>query len=94
MGFIPEPIFEITTMQSLIDMVRDRVGVTILPRPYLEYLNHPRIRIIPIVNANLARDIGIIYRKDKYLSAATRIFIDILKEASLHLNHNPLEDAD
>jgi LysR family transcriptional regulator, cyn operon transcriptional activator len=93
-GFIPEPIFEITTMQSLIDMVIDRVGVTILPRPYLEYLNHPRIRIIPIVNANLARDIGIIYRKDKYLSAATRIFIDILKEASLHLNHNSMEDAD
>jgi len=93
-GFIPEPIFEITTMQSLIDMVIDRVGVTILPRPYLEYLNHPRIRIIPVVNANLARDIGIIYRKDKYLSAATRIFIDILKEASLHLNHSSPEDAD
>ncbi|MGJ7911713.1 LysR family transcriptional regulator [Neobacillus sp. LXY-1] len=86
MGFIPEPVFEITTMQSLINMVIDRVGVTILPRPYLEYLNHPGIRIIPIQNGNLARDIGIIYRKDKYLSVATRIFINTLKEASLHLN--------
>ncbi|MDP1509958.1 LysR family transcriptional regulator [Paenibacillus sp. CMAA1739] len=93
-GFIPEPIFEITTMQSLINMVIDRIGVTILPRPYLEYLNHPRIRIIPILNVNLARYIGIIYRKDKYLSAATRIFINTLKEASLHLTQDFMKGTD
>jgi DNA-binding transcriptional LysR family regulator len=93
-GFIPEPVFEITTMQSLINMVIDRIGVTILPRPYLEYLNHPRIRIIPILNVNLARYIGIIYRKDKYLSAATRIFINTLKETSLHLTQNFMKGTD
>ncbi|MEE6452272.1 LysR substrate-binding domain-containing protein [Gottfriedia acidiceleris] len=93
-GFIPEPVFEITTIQSLINMVIDRIGVTILPRPYLEYLNHPRIKIIPILNADLARYIGIIYRKDKYLSAATRIFINTLKEASLDLNQNSMKRTD
>lgn len=38
LGFFPKPIFEITTMQSLINMVIKGVGVTILPKPYLEYL--------------------------------------------------------
>ncbi|MED4400044.1 LysR family transcriptional regulator [Metabacillus fastidiosus] len=94
LGFIPEPVFEITTVQSLINMVIDRVGVTILPKPCLEYLNDPRIRIIPILNADLARDVGIIYRKDKYLSAATRIFINTLRDVSLNLNQSPTEDTD
>lgn len=92
LGFVPEPVFEITTMESLINMVIAKVGVTILPKPYLEYLNNPHIRIIPILNSNLARDIGIVYRKDKYLSAATRIFINTLKDTSLNLNQNSNED--
>lgn len=80
LGFFPKPIFEITTMQSLINMVIKGVGVTILPKPYLEYLNHPHIRIIPILKPNLSREIGVVYRKDKYLSAATHVFISALKE--------------
>ncbi|MGG2066885.1 LysR family transcriptional regulator [Bacillus sp. S14(2024)] len=85
LGFIPEPVFEITTMESLINMVIEGVGVTILPKPYLEYLNNPNIKILPISNSNLTREIGIVYRKDKYLCAATHIFINQLKDASLTL---------
>ncbi|MHC5563509.1 LysR family transcriptional regulator [Bacillus spizizenii] len=86
LGFFPKPIFEITTMQSLINMVIKGVGVTILPKPYLEYLNHPNIRIIPILKSNLSREIGVVYRKDKYLSAATHAFISTLKETVFHSN--------
>ncbi|MEC1545992.1 LysR family transcriptional regulator [Bacillus halotolerans] len=87
LGFFPKPIFEITTMQSLINMVIKGVGVTILPKPYLEYLNHPHIRIIPILKPNLSREIGVVYRKDKYLSAATHVFISALKETVCKSNN-------
>ncbi|APH67411.1 LysR family transcriptional regulator [Bacillus subtilis] len=86
LGFFPKPIFEITTMQSLINIVIKGVGVTILPKPYLEYLNHPNIRIIPILKSNLSREIGVVYRKDKYLSTATHAFISALKETVFHSN--------
>lgn len=86
LGFFPKPIFEITTMQSLMNMVIKGVGVTILPKPYLEYLNHPNIRIIPIFKSNLSREIGVVYRKDKYLSAATHAFISALKETVCNSN--------
>ncbi len=86
LGFFPKPIFEITTMQSLINMVIKGIGVTILPKPYLEYLNHPNIRIIPILKSNLSREIGVVYRKDKYLSTATHAFISALKETVFHSN--------
>ncbi|WP_203363685.1 LysR substrate-binding domain-containing protein [Bacillus sp. REN10] len=94
LGFFPEPVFEITTMESLINMVIEGVGITILPKPYLEYLNHTDLKIIPISNSNLSREIGIVYRKDKYLSAATHIFINNLKDISLHLNYRTTESFD
>ena len=53
LGFSPQPIFEITTMESLINMVGKGVGMTILPKPYLENLNNNKIRVIPIINSNL-----------------------------------------
>ncbi|ERI07391.1 LysR family transcriptional regulator [Aneurinibacillus aneurinilyticus] len=83
LGFLPQPIFEITTMESLINMVVKGVGVTILPKPYLECLNNNKIRVIPILNSNLVREVGIVYRKDKYMSAAIRIFIDELKATTI-----------
>jgi DNA-binding transcriptional LysR family regulator len=70
-------------MESLINMVVKGVGVTILPKPYLECLNNNKIRVIPILNSNLVREVGIVYRKDKYMSAAIRIFIDELKATTI-----------
>ncbi|MFC0273228.1 LysR family transcriptional regulator substrate-binding protein [Metabacillus herbersteinensis] len=86
LGFLPQPIFEITTMESLVNIVAKGAGVTILPKPYLENLNNDNIRVIPILNSNLAREVGVVYRKDKYLSAATRMFIDQLKATADNLN--------
>ncbi len=40
-------------MESLINMVGKGVGMTILPKPYLENLNNNKIRVIPIINSNL-----------------------------------------
>ncbi|MFB8734133.1 LysR family transcriptional regulator substrate-binding protein [Bacillus sp. SL00103] len=54
-------------------MVVDGIGITVLPTPYLEYLNEPQLKIIPINNANLIRSVGIVYRKDKHLGAAIHI---------------------
>ncbi|KIL80115.1 LysR family transcriptional regulator [Bacillus badius] len=93
-GFVPEPVFEITTMESLINMVIEGAGITILPKPYLEYLSHSGLKIIPISHSNLSREIGIVYRKDKYLSAAAHIFIKNLKDMSLHLNNRATESTD
>ncbi|WP_284386148.1 LysR family transcriptional regulator substrate-binding protein, partial [Bacillus safensis] len=69
-GFVPDPIFEVTTMQSLINMVADGIGITVLPTPYLEYLREPQLKIIPIQNGHLIRSVGIGYRKEKHLRAA------------------------
>lgn len=76
--FTPQPVMEMTTMESIINMVSKGVGVTILPKAYLDYIDNQHICIIPIQNPILTTQIGMVYRKNKYLCAASRIFMEEL----------------
>jgi len=78
LDFVPQPIMEMTTMESIINMVCKGVGVTILPKAYLDYIDNKQIRTIPIQNPVLTTQIGIAYRKNKYLCAASRVFMEQL----------------
>lgn len=78
LGFSPQPVLEMTTMESITNMVRQGVGVTILSKGYLDYIADKRIRTIPIKHPNLTAQIGIVYRKNKYLCAASRVFMEQL----------------
>ncbi|MFD3259816.1 LysR substrate-binding domain-containing protein [Paenibacillus lentus] len=78
LAFAPQPIMEMTTMESIINMVAQGLGVTILPKGYLDYISHPHIRTIPIQNPVPTTQIGVVYRKNKYLCAASRVFMEQL----------------
>nr|WP_280922171.1 LysR family transcriptional regulator substrate-binding protein [Ammoniphilus resinae] len=74
-GFLFRPIFEMTTLDALVDIVLGNVAATILPKSYLTNLDKSQIRIIPIHEPTPQKEIGIVYRKEKFMSAATREFI-------------------
>ncbi|AFU13067.1 LysR family transcriptional regulator [Bacillus thuringiensis serovar shandongiensis] len=78
-SFKPKPILEISTMESLIQMVSKGMGITVLPKPYIDFLQNENIQAIKIEDPTPTIDIGLIYRKDKYMCAATREFIEQLK---------------
>ncbi len=78
LSFAPQPVLEMTTMESIINMVGKGVGITILPKAYLDYIDHPQIRTIPIQDPVITTQIGIVYRKNKYLCAASRVFMEQL----------------
>ncbi|MFD1178012.1 LysR family transcriptional regulator [Paenibacillus puldeungensis] len=78
LGFTLQPVLEMTTMEAIINMVGQGVGVTILPKAYLEYIDNKSIRTIPIQNPVLTTQIGVVYRKNKYLCAASRVFMEQL----------------
>lgn len=79
--FTPQPVMELTTMESIINMVRKGVGVTILPKAYLDSINNEHIRTIPIRNPVITTQIGVVYRKNKHLCAASRVFLEQLVTA-------------
>lgn len=73
----PKQVIEMTTMESIINMISNGVGVTILPKGYLDYIDNPHIRVIPIQPV-LTTQIGLVYRKNKHLCAASRVFMEQL----------------
>ncbi|PEP48363.1 LysR family transcriptional regulator [Bacillus pseudomycoides] len=79
-NFTLKPILEISTMESLIHMVSKGIGITVLPKPYIDFLQSNSIQAIKIKNPTATIEIGIIYRKDKYMCAATRMFIEQLQK--------------
>jgi len=79
-NFTPKPILEISTMESLIHMVSKGMGITVLPKPYIDFLQSNSIQAIKIKNPTATIEIGIIYRKDKYMCATTRMFIEQLQK--------------
>lgn len=78
-NFKPKPILEISTMESLIQMISKGMGITVLPKPYIDFLQNKNIQTVKLRNPTPTIEIGLIYRKDKYMCAATREFIKQLK---------------
>ncbi|MFD1362140.1 LysR family transcriptional regulator [Lentibacillus salinarum] len=81
-GMILRPTLEMTTLESLTQMVSEGIGVTILPAPYLDTLRSPKIANVKLINPTMERKIGFVYRKDKFMCTATRAFIDQVTETS------------
>jgi len=81
-GFSPNPTLEMTTLESLMQMVAEGVGVTILPAPYLDYLSNDRIAHVKLCNPTPTRTIGFVYRKNKFMCTATRAFMQQVIETS------------
>ncbi|UKS29295.1 LysR substrate-binding domain-containing protein [Paenibacillus sp. HWE-109] len=80
LAFAPKPALEMTTMESIVNMVSKGVGITILPKPYLDYMDHQQVRTIPIDQPALKTHMGIVYRKNKHMCAASRVFMEQLIE--------------
>ncbi|MGM8366413.1 LysR family transcriptional regulator [Virgibacillus sp. W0181] len=76
LGFDLHSFLEMTTMESLMDMVADGAGVTVLPKSYLEFKQMKEISIISISDSLPIGSLGIFYLKDKYMNRATRAFVD------------------
>jgi DNA-binding transcriptional LysR family regulator len=81
LGFTLNPALEMTTLESLIHMVSEGVGITILPEPYLDTLNNPYVVKVKLINPILQRKIGIIYRKNKFICATTQTFMGQIMKA-------------
>lgn len=80
---IIRPTLEMTTLESLVQMVAEDVGMTILPAPYLDFLQHEKIVQVKLVDPTPLRKIGFIYRTNKYMCTATRKFIDQVMNTSM-----------
>lgn len=79
-GITFSPILELSTMESMLQMVQLNIGATILPKSYIN-VNHlldHRIKIIPIIEPTPQKVVGIVYRNEAIRTLAMDAFISEL----------------
>ncbi|UUZ93637.1 LysR family transcriptional regulator [Paenibacillus sp. P25] len=74
-----------STLSSLLMLVEQGIGACILPRMLLDYLNRNNIAAITLLNPTPSQDICIIYRKDKFLGQAAKLFMELLQSYIRHV---------
>ncbi|KMY55255.1 LysR family transcriptional regulator [Bacillus sp. FJAT-27231] len=83
-GFQLNVVVETTTGPSLFYFVKENIGATLQPLPLSQALKDPALRLIKIHDHPPEREIGIIYRADKYLGFAVQKFIETVEEKLKH----------
>lgn len=78
LGFLLNPMIEIMPFEHLLEIVKHDIAVTILPRSYINSFGNPTIRAITIDDPCMKKSMGVLYRKDINIPAATDKFIEEL----------------
>ncbi|MXQ54044.1 LysR family transcriptional regulator [Shimazuella alba] len=68
-----------STLSTLLSLIEQGVGASILPRLLLDHLDRDNISAVPLLHPTPSQDICIIYRKDKFMGQAAKLFIEELK---------------
>jgi len=80
LGINLTPIIETNTIESILRLVKDGVGFSILSNTLLSLFKDENIHKLLIVNPNLYRRIGIVYHKDKHLGHSGSRIIKLLQD--------------
>ncbi len=74
-GFQPHIVYESSQWDLISGMVAANLGIALLPETICREINRERIRILPLVEPVIPWQLGMIWRKDRYLSYAAREWI-------------------
>jgi LysR family carnitine catabolism transcriptional activator len=74
----PSSHYDVTHMTTAIGMVRQGMGITVLPRLAIPELNLHGLLCKPLNEATARRTIGVLHRRDRSLSPAAKVFVEQL----------------
>lgn len=74
-GFYPNVVCESSQKDFMVEMVEAKLGVALLPSKICDKINNEKIIAIPFSEPVVNLELGMIWKKGKYLSYAVREFI-------------------
>lgn len=74
--------YEVTHMATVMVLVRQGLGIAVLPRLPLETLQIGELRFRPIADESAHRQIGVLHRRERHLSPGSRAFITQVKRVA------------
>ena len=73
------PRYESSSLALIGAMVAAGLGITAIPRMTLRLLDASELAVVPMEAPPVYRELGVLTRKDRFLSAAVTRFIDVLR---------------
>ena len=73
---------ELASIETIKKFVSIGMGISIVPKSYVsDEIERGTLRLVRIKNLKLIRKLGLIYRKNRYLSRGARAFLEVVKES-------------
>ena len=73
---------ELASIETIKKFVSIGMGISIVPKSYAEKEQEEGVLYLqPIKSLNLIRELGLIHRKNRYLSRACITFLEVIKES-------------
>ena len=82
-GFSPTIACETTQKDLFIEMVQAKLGVALLPQKIAEKIPYKSIKCIPFKKDTIHLELGITWKKNKYLPFSVREFIRLARDFTL-----------
>ena len=82
----PNVVFEGGQFDTLIAMVAEGAGVTLLPEMARRHYQHSGVRLVELAAPGPSRTVGLARAKEKFVTPAARAFIDHIRAACGQLN--------
>lgn len=79
-GFFPRIACESSQKDLIVEMVAAKLGIALLPKKICAKLQSDSIVSIPFKEENIFLELGMTWKKNKYLSFAVREFIDLAND--------------
>ena len=75
---------ELASVETIKKFVGAGLGISIISRTYAQpEVAAGVLKLIPLEGLKLYRELGLIYRRDRYLSLPAKIFIEVVRETTL-----------
>lgn len=82
-GFTPHIVCESSQKEFMLEMVEAKLGVALLPSKICEEINNDQVVALPFVKPKVNLNLGLIWKKNKYLPFAVREFITMSENLTL-----------
>ena len=73
---------ELASIETIKKFVSIGMGISIVPKSYVsDEMERGTLRLVKVRNFKLIRKLGLIHRKNRYMSHASRAFLDVVEES-------------
>jgi DNA-binding transcriptional LysR family regulator len=74
---------ELASVETIKKFVGAGLGISLISRTYAQpEVQAGLLKLIPLEGQKIYRELGLVYRRDRYLSLPAKVFIDVVREST------------